>query len=95
MMQQARLLKNTDQAYVCTNCGADNVSIIREDKVNPRLKCNNCNFMFNGQDSKAAEEAGGIQASSAESLAEAVDPETTIIQIDPDNPFQPVATDLG
>lgn len=58
-MSAVHPIKNTDKSYLCTNCGEGSVSIIR-DGTDPRLKCNTCNFVFNGSDSKAAEIAGAI-----------------------------------
>lgn len=58
-MSAVRMMKNTDKEYPCTNCGSINSNIVREG-ANPRLKCSDCNFMFNGSDSLAAKEAGAI-----------------------------------
>lgn len=78
------IIKNTDKSYPCTNCGSENVSIVREDSQNPRLKCNTCNFMFSGQDSIAAKESGGLKGSSEEDLALASDPEVYTIEEKPE-----------
>lgn len=78
------IIKNTDKSYPCTNCGSENVSIVREDSQNPRLKCNTCNFMFNGQDSLAAKESGGLKGSSEEELALAAEPEIYTIEEKPE-----------
>lgn len=55
----ARIVSNTDKTFHCIQCGSTATSIVRE-SPDPRLKCNDCNFLFNGSDSKAAEEAGAI-----------------------------------
>lgn len=79
----AHLLKNNDREYKCVTCGSDNVSVIREDKEDPRLKCNSCNFLFNASHATAASKAGAIPESSPESLAGAQEPET--IRHDPNS----------
>lgn len=61
--------------YKCTNCGSEDYAVVRQDASNPRLRCSKCNFVFAGADSLAAEEAGKIPSSSAESLAAAEEPE--------------------
>lgn len=76
------MLKNTDKSYRCTQCGDTDTSIIREGD-NPRLKCNNCQFMFSAKDSLAAEEAGVIKPSSPEALAEASEPEREVRETPP------------
>jgi ribosomal protein S27AE len=80
-MAQFKAITNTDKDYPCTQCGSSSVSIIREDPAghNPRLKCGSCGFMFNGADSAAAAEAGEIKASSADALANATEPERSVI----------------
>lgn len=74
----AHLISNTNKDYKCTHCGSVGVSVVRQDSVNPRLKCNTCSFVFNAKDSEAAELAGAIKESSKEVLEAAETPETTI-----------------
>lgn len=70
----AHFINQTTDPYPCVNCGADDYTVIRQDASNPRLKCNRCKFTYNGADSLAAEEAGAIPTSSAETLASADEP---------------------
>lgn len=72
----AHLISNTDKDYKCVQCGDGNISVIRADKENPRLKCNGCSFLFDANDALAAEKAGAIPSSSPETLAGAEDPTT-------------------
>lgn len=71
------LVQATD--YRCTVCASYNISVIRQDAVNPKLKCNACKFTFNGKDSAAADAAGVIQPASPEVLATATEPEREVI----------------
>lgn len=68
MSQFRALTGSNDGQYRCTVCGSANVSIIRQDAQNPRCKCGACGFVFNGADSAAAQEAGALPSSSAETL---------------------------
>lgn len=70
------IAQNPDTPYQCTVCGNDDVTILRQDPKDPRLKCNACGFVFSGEDSLKAAAAGAIKASSPEALAAAVEPET-------------------
>lgn len=74
------ILKTNNEAYRCIQCGAEEISVIREDpkKQNHRLKCGGCGFLFSVENAQNAEKAGAIPASSPESLANAADPETEI-----------------
>lgn len=51
-------MSNTDKEYPCIFCGSSG-NIIREG-ANPRIKCNSCNGLYDGQDSLNAKEAGMI-----------------------------------
>ena len=78
----ASIMQNTSKGYKCVQCGSEAVNVIREDPagVNPRLKCTTCNFMFDASAAEAAEKAGEIPTSSPETLAAAVEPETTVAE---------------
>lgn len=51
------------KAYKCTMCGSASSTVIRQDKENPRLKCDSCSFVYNGRDSLEAQEAGTLTSS--------------------------------
>ena len=76
--------QDTSESYPCISCGKSDYAFIRQDKQNPRLKCNSCGFVYNGADSLALEKAGEIPSSSAETLAAAEEPERMIAM--PDHP---------
>lgn len=73
-MTNFKPINQDNTVYPCVQCGSENVKIIRSDAQNPRCRCGSCGFVFNGADSLAAEKAGAIKASSAESLASAEEP---------------------
>lgn len=76
----ATLLNRDDHEYKCVTCGSSNVSIVRQDKANPRCKCNKCGFLFNGVDAERAGEAGAIPESSAETLASTDEPKRETVE---------------
>lgn len=54
-----QIIANTSKEYPCIMCGGPG-NIIREDAVNPRVKCRNCNFMYDAKDSQELAERGQI-----------------------------------
>ena len=79
--------------FECPTCQGKNFSVIRADKSNPRLKCGQCQFTFNGQDALHIKEKGLIPSSSSEALAEATEPES--IQLTQAYPNNTLHSDSG
>lgn len=50
---------NTEKSYPCIHCGSESANIVREGD-DPRLKCNQCNGMYQASQSIALQEAGGL-----------------------------------
>lgn len=56
---KAIIKRNTDKEYPCVQCGSINANIIREGD-DPKLKCNDCNMVYQASVSLDAKEAGAI-----------------------------------
>lgn len=50
---------NTEKVYPCIHCGSESANVVREGD-DPRLKCNQCNGMYQASQSLALQQAGEL-----------------------------------